>query len=153
MNIDELNIVLIRMFPRTTPGGIPAIKRGLVPLRPEERSWLSVWFTGYRQAAGGGYCGHILGTRSDGQLFAVASVPPEETMPTELTGRMIREIEFRLAKARDMFETYRDCSCGIIGYKTITDPEYIRLREADGDEGPFEVAIHSPCATHPKLDK
>jgi hypothetical protein len=51
-----------------------------------------------------------------------------------------------LNKSLAHFDTYRDCSCGIIGYKEADPPKI------DEDGEPIYIPIHSPCDLHKPMN-
>lgn len=116
------------------------------PLEEASRVWLGVKWSGMKywqdpNSEDHGWIGQIVGQRSDGQLFYVVMSwrPDDEESDDDPMQRLRR----KFLNATISFNSYRDCSCGIIGHRETGEVDY------DGD--PIEEVIHSPCRFHPRL--
>ncbi len=124
------------------------IKDG-VPLKAEVRQWGRLVFTGFRawtdpDDGTSGWSAQILGNRSDGQMLYVNLRLPIGFSEDRSLGDPVEYVRMKLLNARLSFDTYRDCSCGIIGYE--------KTGEVDSDGDPVERVMLSPCARHPKWE-
>jgi hypothetical protein len=138
---------------------LPCPTMDSVPLEPQERSWLSVRFSGLEQLQGfPGKSGRFVGIRSDSRFFCVRveighstdSHKPPAVDPAAVGVEVVRIAEplndgvlEEMERARAILETYRDCSCGIVGY------------EFTGDATKFDcwTPVYSPCKTHPLTNR
>ena len=112
-------------------------------IKAEPRGWASAKYVPSRPSMREPeFASQIYGQRSDGRMFYTnvtfyadrcRQLGPEELV-SYVAGR------FRLAIEK--FNSYRDCSCGIVGYKDSG--------EVDEDGDKIMAAVHSPCETHPK---
>lgn len=123
----------------------PPIKR--VPLIQKKRSWASIGFSGFKvsmpeEVSEGNlqirWVAQIIGQRSDGQMFAVNLTVPHEFEPI---GDRVEYVDAVIHEALGKFESYKDCSCGIIGYE--------KTEEKDDDGDYIFRSITSPCELHP----
>jgi excisionase family DNA binding protein len=112
---------------------------------PEEtRQWGEVRWSGMQlwhshdDPEDWGWAGKIYGQRSDGQFFYVVMAwrPHRDREDPE---QLLRS---RFQNAVLSFNSYRDCSCGILRH----DP----TGKVDDDGLPETRAVLSPCAKHPK---
>lgn len=116
----------------------PEPRHPLEPIREELRQWGFVRFSGFKASHNTvDYDAQIVGQRSDGRVFRwyITWVPP-----TQLQSSQIEVIRERFAEALAIFKTFRDCSCGILGYQDIGE------FNSDGD--PVLTPIHNPCKLH-----
>jgi hypothetical protein len=114
--------------PRIVPWSLPIIKG--------RKRWLAAWMTPLREAPNQtDYCSRVLGSRSDGQAFQVMAVVPFEPRE-DAAERCWKAVQ----ESIDKLLTYRDCTCGIVGYRT-TD-------QVDEDGDPIVRAILNECSQH-----
>lgn len=119
-----------------SPENIPRIKRDLQPLQPDKREWLWLKWSGFRRgtsAVSGDplVIGQEIAMRSDGQTFYVnvtINERPTDRYCAALVDKLIAHLE-----------SFRDCSCGIIG--SVGPPQF-----------PRDISIHSPCEKHKRMD-
>ena len=86
------------------------------------------------------FVGTLTAQRSDGQWFYVFLVFSKGDIVSAPDPVVL--VQEKLRQGRAKLDTFRDCSCGIIGYR--------KTGEVDDEGDPIEEAVHSPCATHHK---
>lgn len=119
--------------------GAPPGKRN--NLTPANRIWSSVGFSGFKQDSMEYRLSAVInGQRSDGQMFAVVFHLPGDFDPE---GDRVAFVEAKIKKAYGMFDSYKDCSCGVIGHELTNE------KDSDGDY--IYQPIYSPCSTHPPI--
>lgn len=117
----------------------PPIKR--VPLNPAKRVWAGIGFSGFKQDPTEPYwVAHISGQRSDGQMFHMTIPLPADFEPD---GDRVQYVDSKIKEAYGKFDSYKDCSCGIIGHE--------RTDEKDNDGDYIFRPIYSPCSEHPVI--
>ncbi len=120
---------------------LPEPKHDRTPLNPEKRTFGYMEFTGFHLAANvPAAVAYIWGQRSDGQFFEVCITVDSKIMrqsSPEALSSLVRE---QFSRAMNLFQSYKDCSCGLIGYE---------LSETEGSDGyRMQVPVYSPCEQH-----
>lgn len=122
----------------------PEPKKDMRPLKSEPRKWGVKHFTGFTQFTEenvAGWVGRITANRSDGQFFYVDIVLPLGFSQNSSCDPVDR-VWSKLILGIDKLNSFRDCSCGCIGYR--------KTGELDSDGDPIEQAVGSPCEIHDK---
>ena len=111
----------------------------LIPIKQGNRTWNFIKLTPFHRAITQPlWIAHIYGQRSDGRFFQAMASLPDPCKCAEGDG--IETVTGKLEEAMELLNTFRDCSCGIIGYRETGD--------VDEDGFPISVAITSPCVIH-----
>lgn len=114
----------------------------LAEIPEETRTWGVVRFSGFkpyrhsRLAPGNKLEATIRGQRSDGQFFYVQFL----CSPIREPGDELTILRREFSKALEKFQSYRDCSCGLLRY------EQTGRLDRDGD--PIERPVASHCRLH-----